>query len=61
MACSSTGVAMAASAAARPKATCWELDAGDAGIDMNTPMACSSSGVAVVADAEAPPSAASWE
>eukprot|EP00969_Alexandrium_andersonii_P311070 13745014-Alexandrium_andersonii.AAC.1 len=60
MACSSAGVAVAASAAARPAATCLELDAGDTGIEMDTPMACSSSGVAMVASAEAPPSTTSW-
>eukprot|EP00969_Alexandrium_andersonii_P173418 7666724-Alexandrium_andersonii.AAC.1 len=59
MACSSAGVAVAASAAARPAAPCWELDVGDAGIEMDTPMACSSSGVVVVASAEAPSSTTS--
>eukprot|EP00969_Alexandrium_andersonii_P188537 8332375-Alexandrium_andersonii.AAC.1 len=59
MARSSAGVAVSASAAARPAVTCWEPDAGGAGVEMDTPIACSSAGVVVVASAGAPPSATS--
>eukprot|EP00969_Alexandrium_andersonii_P147180 6508088-Alexandrium_andersonii.AAC.1 len=59
MACSSTDVAVVASAEAPPPATSWVVSAPPTATPAS-PMACSSAGVAVAASAAARPTATCW-